>query len=43
MNEDPRNMDQVRYNKNDEQIFFQLRSVVVALREELQFIASKKI
>lgn len=43
MNEDPRNMEQVKYSKNDEQTFFQMRSVFVALREELQFIASKKM
>lgn len=35
MNEDARKLEQVKYSKNDEQIFFQMRSVVVALREEL--------
>lgn len=35
MNEDPRKLEQVKYSKNDEQIFFQMRTVVVALQEEL--------
>ena len=35
MNEDARKLEQVKYSKNDEQIFFQMRTVVVALREEL--------
>jgi hypothetical protein len=35
MNEDARKLEDVRYSKNDEQIFFQMRSVVLALREEL--------
>ena len=36
MNEDPRQLDSVRYSKNDEQVFHQLKSVVVALSQELQ-------
>lgn len=35
MNEDARKLEQVKYSKNDEQLFFQMRTVVVALREEL--------
>ena len=35
MNEDARRLELVKYSKNDEQIFFQMRAVVVALREEL--------
>ena len=35
MNEDARKLEDVRYSKNDEQIFFQMRTVVVALQEEL--------
>lgn len=40
MNEDARKLEQVKYSKNDEQIFFQMRNVVVALREELQKITA---
>lgn len=36
MNEDPREMDKVRYSKADEQAFFQMRGVVLALRNELK-------
>lgn len=36
MNEDARQLESVKYSKNDEQAFFQLRGVVVALAEELQ-------
>ncbi len=36
LNEDPRQLDSVRYSKNDEQVFYQLKSVVVALSQELQ-------
>ena len=36
MNEDPRQMDAVRYSKNDESVFLQMRQVVIALQEELQ-------
>lgn len=36
MNEDARKLESVKYSKNDEQAFFQLRGVVVALAEELQ-------
>lgn len=36
MNEDPRNMESVKYNKNDENVFFQMREVVTALSQELQ-------
>ena len=38
MNEDPRQLDHVKYSKNDEQAFFMLKPVVVALMEELQKI-----
>jgi hypothetical protein len=41
MNEDARKLDEVRYSKNDEQAFMQMRSVVVALREELQKTSQK--
>jgi hypothetical protein len=40
MNEDARKLEQVKYSKNDEQIFFQMRNVVVALREELHKITA---
>ncbi len=43
MNEDPRYLEAVRYSKNDEQVFFQMRSVVIALREELQKIKIQPI
>ena len=36
MNEDPRQMENVRYSKNDESVFFQMKNVVNALRRELQ-------
>jgi len=36
MNEDARYMESVRYSKADEQVFLQMRQVVVALKEELQ-------
>ena len=36
MKEDARHMDDVKYSKNDEQIFFQMKEVVVALAEELE-------
>jgi hypothetical protein len=36
MNEDPRRIEDVKYSKNDEQAFFMLKPVVVALMEELQ-------
>ena len=35
MNEDPRQMENVKYSKNDEGVFFQMRSVVTALQKEL--------
>ena len=35
LNEDPRQMEKVRYSKNDEAVFLQLREVVVALQKEL--------
>ena len=35
LNENPAQMDAVRYSKGDEQAFFQLREVVVALQDEL--------
>lgn len=40
MNEDARNLDTVKYSKNDETIFFQLKGVVIALTEELQKTAN---
>ena len=36
MNEDPRQMENVKYSKNDEAVFFQMREVVNALQRELQ-------
>ena len=42
MNEDARNLDTVRYSKSDEPVFMQMRSVVVALSEELKKIHSEK-
>lgn len=36
LNEDPRHMENVRYSKNDEGVFYLLRDVVYALRQELQ-------
>lgn len=39
MNQDSRDLEHVKYNKHDEQAFFQMREVVIALREELQTIA----
>ena len=35
MNEDPRQLEQVRYSKNDEQVFFLMKEVVTALAQEL--------
>ena len=35
LNEDPRQMEKVRYSKNDEAMFLQLREVVQALQKEL--------
>lgn len=35
MNQDARNLEEVQYSKNDEQIFFQMREVVVELEKEL--------
>ena len=37
LNEDPRQMEGVRYSKNDEAVFLQLREVVQALQRELYF------
>ena len=36
LNEDPRQMEGVRYSKNDEAVFLQLREVVWALQRELK-------
>ena len=36
LNEDPRQMDKVRYSRNDETIFYQLRDVATALMTELR-------
>lgn len=36
MNQDPREMDKVKPSKNDEQVFYQLREVALALMAELQ-------
>ena len=36
MNEDATHLENVRYSKNDEEAFFQMREVVVALDSELQ-------
>ncbi len=38
MNEDPRQLESVKYSKNDEQVFFQMREVVRALAAELHQI-----
>ena len=38
MNEDPRHLESVKYSKNDEGVFFQMREVVVALGRELQIM-----
>lgn len=35
MNEDPEHLETVKYSKNDEPAFFQMREVVVALEREL--------
>lgn len=35
MNEDPRYMNSVKYSKNDEAVFFQMKEVVSALQKEL--------
>ena len=43
LNENPEQMDAVRYSKGDEQAFFQLREVVVALKDELARVARPKI
>ena len=42
MNEDARNLDAVKYSKGDETVFFMLRSVVVALEQELMKTTSLK-
>ena len=36
MNEDPRQIENVKYSKNDENVFFQLKNVVNALQRELR-------
>lgn len=36
LNEDPRQMDKVKYSKNDEQDFFQMKTVAIALKQELK-------
>lgn len=36
MNEDARHMESVKYSKNDEGVFLELREVAIALEEELQ-------
>ena len=36
LNEDPHHMESVKYSKNDEQAFLQMRGVAIALNEELQ-------
>ena len=38
MNEDPRQMEKVRYSANDEKVFFQMKEVAVALGQELRKI-----
>lgn len=38
MNEDPRQMDKVRYSPNDKKDFFQLKEVAIALGQELRKI-----
>jgi hypothetical protein len=42
MDEDARHLDTVRYSKNDELIFQQMKGVVIALREELRKTAGMK-
>ena len=36
LNEDPRQMEKVKYSKNDEQDFFQMKTVAIALKQELK-------
>ena len=42
MNEDARYLECVRYSKNDEAVFLQMREVVTALRAELQKIHMRR-
>jgi hypothetical protein len=42
MDEDARHLETVRYSKNDELIFQQMKGVVIALREELRKTAGMK-
>ena len=41
LNEDARQLEKVRYSKNDEQEFCQMRTVVIALRQELQKVGEE--
>ena len=42
MDEDARHLDEVRYSRNDEPVFLQMRGVVIALREELSKTVRQK-
>ena len=43
MFEDPRHLESVRYSKNDESVFFQMKEVVIALQKELNKISQNRI
>ena len=43
MNEDPRQMELVKYSKNDEAMFFQMREVVYALQQELHNLSDMEM
>ena len=43
MNKDPRQMELVKYSKNDEAMFFQMREVVYALQQELQNLSDMEM
>lgn len=43
MNEDPRSLKSVKYSKNDESVFFQLKEVVIALQRELRKTTEQEI
>lgn len=43
LNDNPDHLDAIRYSKNDELIYHQSRSVVIALKQELQNMKSSEI
>ena len=43
MNEDARRLEAVKYSKNDEQAFFQMRGVAMALKRELENMKEIKV